>query len=109
MLASTNFTGASGSVNLPPPATSTGDYNGDGTVDAADYVVWRKNPGGIYTQNDFNTWRAHFGHTVGSGSGAGANTTVPEPSSLVMLVVTAAGVSTRWRWSTFRLSNFVYA
>jgi hypothetical protein len=25
----------------------TGDYNGDGTVDAADNVVWHKNPGGI--------------------------------------------------------------
>ncbi len=27
-----------------------GDFNHDGAVDAADYVVWRKNPGGIYTQ-----------------------------------------------------------
>ena len=24
-----------------------GDFNHDGTVDAADYVVWRKNPGGF--------------------------------------------------------------
>ena len=24
---------------------------------AADYVVWRISPGGIYTQDDFNTWR----------------------------------------------------
>ena len=45
----------------------TGDFNGDGKVDAADYVVWRKNPGGIYTQNDRTTWRANFGQTA-SGS-----------------------------------------
>ena len=76
------------------------DFNHDGTVDADDYVVWRKNPGGIYTQNDFNTWRAHFGQTTGSGSGTTSSATgsaiasvdtstpaVPEPSTLVMLLV----------------------
>ena len=31
-----------------------GDFNRDGSVDAADYVVWRKNPGGIYTPDDYN-------------------------------------------------------
>ncbi len=31
-----------------------GDFNQDGTIDAADYVVWRKNPGGIYTPGEFN-------------------------------------------------------
>jgi probable HAF family extracellular repeat protein len=38
-----------------------GDFNADGLVDGADYVVWRKNAGGVYTQADFNTWRANFG------------------------------------------------
>src|SRR6188768_2108143 len=36
----TNFAGQVGSVNL---AAQTGDYNGNGRVDAADYVVWRQN------------------------------------------------------------------
>ena len=44
-------------------AVDAGDFNQDGTVDAADYVVWRKDLGGIYTQNDYNIWRAHFGQT----------------------------------------------
>ena len=38
---------------LPP-----GDYNGNGTVDAADYVVWRKGLGTTHTQGDFNVWCA---------------------------------------------------
>ena len=54
------------------------DFNDDGTVDAADYVVWRKNPGGIDTQNDYAVWRTHFGQAAGSGSGADAVAVVPE-------------------------------
>ena len=48
--------------------TLTGDYSDNGTVDAADYVVWRKGFGATYTQNDYDAWRAHFGQTAGSGS-----------------------------------------
>ena len=45
----------SGMLRVTGPGVP-GDFNNDGKVDAADYVVWRKNPGGIYTQDDFNTW-----------------------------------------------------
>jgi hypothetical protein len=39
-----------------------GDYNGDGSVDAADYVVWRKDPASFGGDPDgYNTWRADFG------------------------------------------------
>jgi hypothetical protein len=44
-----------------------GDYNGNDVVDSADYVVWRKSGG---TQADYNTWRAHFGESTGSGEGS---------------------------------------
>jgi hypothetical protein len=70
-----------------------GDFNNDGAVDAADYVVWRKNPGGIYTLDDFNIWRASFGNTLGGGAGGSAaasgtsNSTVPEPASLMIVIV----------------------
>ncbi len=40
-----------------------GDFNNNGIVDTADYVVWRNNDG---TQAGYNLWRAHFGQTVGS-------------------------------------------
>jgi hypothetical protein len=81
-----------------------GDYNNNGIVDAADYVVWRKMLGqtgtglaadgnnyGVVNPADFDVWRAHFGETVGSGAGAIANAAVPEPATTVMLLFAAAG------------------
>jgi hypothetical protein len=65
-----------------------GDYNGDGAVDAGDYVVWRKGLGTLYTQADYNVWRSRFGQTAGSG--ANANTPVPEPASVWLLLAAAA-------------------
>ena len=76
---------ASSLVSVP---AIPGDFNHDGTVDAADYVVWRKNPGGIYTQADYNTWRANFGQTVDDSSAS--NATVPEPAAAWLLVLGAA-------------------
>jgi hypothetical protein len=61
-----------------------GDYNDNGTVDAADYVLWRNNgplqnegvtPGTV-TDEDYTFWRSRFGATSGSASGVAA---VPEP------------------------------
>ena len=59
------------------------DFNADGHVDAADYVVWRKGLGTAFTQSDFNVWRAHFGEVMTMGSGAsGSGRMVPEPTGL---------------------------
>ena len=107
---------AASSFNLLVSSTSVilqaiglpGDYNQNGIVDAADYVVWRKNQGTTNTlPNDFiggtigtaqyNQWRAHFGQTAGSGSGASANAAVPEPATLVLLMLAAAGWCLRRR------------
>jgi autotransporter-associated beta strand protein len=75
-----------------------GDYNDDGSVDAADYVVWRKNEGTTNTlPNDpiggtigsaqFDQWRANFGDTLGSGSSSGSapETAVPEPAAVLLM------------------------
>jgi hypothetical protein len=67
-----------------------GDFNQDGSVDAADYVVWRKDLGATYTQNDYNLWRAHFGQTTGRDSGGSANAAVPEPAIALLLMFAAA-------------------
>ena len=45
-------------------ANPAGDFNSDGTVDAADYVVWRKT---INTPTAYDTWRANFGATGSPG------------------------------------------
>lgn len=83
---------ATGEVTLTAvPGLLSGDYDGNGVVDAADYVVWRKNPGGNYTQDDYITWRATFGQTAVSGAGT-IKAPVPEPASIAMLFVVTLAV-----------------
>jgi hypothetical protein len=65
-----------------------GDYNNNGAVDAADYVVWRKNDG---TQQGYDIWRANFGRTADTGAAAGANAAVPEPTALAVFVAALIG------------------
>jgi T5SS/PEP-CTERM-associated repeat protein len=87
---------SSTSVTLKVVAGIPGDYNQNGTVDAADYVLWRTNPS-TYGGNPagYNTWRANFGRPPGSGSGtAGSSSaTVPEPTISVLLLSMVAGFS----------------
>ena len=71
------------SLTTPIP----GDFNKDGRVDAADYVVWRK---GAAAPTDYDVWRANFGQPSGSGAGASANAAVPEPATVVLLMLAAA-------------------
>jgi hypothetical protein len=81
-----------------PPMGVAGDYNDNGTVDAADYVLWRDNLGqlialdnenpaattpGLVDGEDYSFWRSRFGATTGSGSGAAA--AVPEPTTWLLL------------------------
>jgi hypothetical protein len=80
-----------------------GDYNRNGTVDAADYVVWRKmlnqmvtpgsgadgtgpagEPDGVVNTLDYDFWRSQFGSPA-AGSGA-ASVAVPEPSVLAVVL-----------------------
>jgi hypothetical protein len=64
-----------------------GDYNGDGKVDAADYVVWRKNPGNNGgNPGGYNTWRNHYG-AGGAGSGNLLAGPVPEPAAWTLALV----------------------
>jgi fibronectin-binding autotransporter adhesin len=81
-------------------AAIPGDYNHNGIVDAADYVVWRKTLGqtgtglaadgnndGVVNQTDYDVWRSHFGQTAGNASVASASVAVPEPATLLMMLV----------------------
>ncbi len=72
---------SAGEVRATVEAVIPGDFNRDGSVNAADYVTWRKNGG---TQAEFDDWRANFGNSVGGGSTSRA--TAPEPATVWMLL-----------------------
>jgi mannan endo-1,4-beta-mannosidase len=72
-----------------------GDYNKDGVVDAADYVVWRKLSGqtgsGLPADSDLNGridaadlafWKSRFAQATGSGAAA-----VPESAPMLLVLV----------------------
>jgi hypothetical protein len=72
-----------------------GDYNHDGSANAADYTVWRNTVGtnvgignaadgngdGIVTFDDYTIWKNNFGFSGGSG------TALPEPSTGLLLLI----------------------
>jgi hypothetical protein len=94
--------------NTPPvegPQGVPGDYNNNGSVDAADYVAWRdggpiQNEGasiGTVDQADYDFWRARFGN--GTSPGGGAAAAVPEPTAggLTLLALLALSFRVRSR------------
>jgi len=85
-------------VSTLPSDGVQGDYNGNGVVDAADYVLWRKggtlqnevDTPGTVNAADYDAWRARFGNTSGSGSG---NAAVPEPTSIILVFAGLIGLA----------------
>jgi hypothetical protein len=83
-----------------PPLEQPGDENGDGIVDAADYVAWRKLDG---SPGEYDEWKHNFGSGSGSGSGGSNAAATPEPTAIFLLVVAAMAAGTgQYR----RLRNF---
>lgn len=74
----------------------SGDFNSDGFVDAADYLVWRESFAIKYNENDYNDWRANFGVTMANIAGAATQSAaIPEPLPLGLLLVTALTLPAR--------------
>jgi hypothetical protein len=87
-------------------STIPGDFNNDGIVNAADYVVWRKKNGssdvlpndptpGTVNAADYLLWRANLGKSVASGQGTVSE--VPEPSAALLLLAGVVGIYQRHR------------
>ena len=88
-----------GELTLAAPAL-TGDYNGNGIVDAADYTVWRDTLGSstnltadgdgsnTIDAGDLTVWQANFGATLGNGANEAA--AVPEPATFALLMMAGA-------------------
>jgi hypothetical protein len=70
--------------------TLSGDYNEDGSVDAADYVRWRDE---IATAEAYTVWRANFGRSLNAPVTQVNN--VPEPAILPLAVVCVASLLVR--------------
>jgi poly(beta-D-mannuronate) lyase len=93
-------------------AVLAGDYNSDGHVDAADYVLWRKTSGqnvphwsgadgngdGVVDGEDFDVWSENVGSSL-TGAGGGAAAFVPEPASQILAAMAIVALS-------FRRKNF---
>ncbi len=81
-----------GSVLLP------GDYNDDGSVDAADYTVWRDHfgesagtlpndfNGGMIGTSQYDTWREYYGSSLPAAS-VQLFTSIPEPSGRIVAFI----------------------
>ncbi|QDU58639.1 LamG domain-containing protein [Aeoliella mucimassa] len=81
-------------------ASLPGDFNDDGTVNLADYVVWRDNLGVADEHaiagngdgaagvdfGDYRLWRLQFGNTLDAASGLTASQ-VPEPTGGLLAVI----------------------
>ncbi|QDV72514.1 PEP-CTERM sorting domain-containing protein [Botrimarina mediterranea] len=86
---------ATGQLVIVEPTYVTGpvygDYNNDGSVNAADYTVWRDGNGdsdgnndGSVNSADYFVWMANYGATsIGV-------TAIPEPSSIAVLLTAGA-------------------
>jgi hypothetical protein len=86
--------------NGAPSPALPGDYNADGSVDAADYAVWRATRNtsvtlpndvtpGVVDDSDYTVWRSHFGNLLGVGTAAGGLVAVPEPGAGIVVAIVA--------------------
>jgi hypothetical protein len=89
------------------PSDLPGDYNGDGRVDAGDYVRWRNNlgdpteadindngDGGGVTISDYGWWTQNYGTPGAGGGGLTATASapaVPEPAAWLLAAVAVCG------------------
>ena len=99
--ATANFENVRVELNPPAVITGDGDFNGDLTVDAADYIHWRDNNplatgatkltgdsdiDGDNDNTDYANWKGTFGNVITPpGSGAGFSA-VPEPTPLFLVL-----------------------
>lgn len=98
-----NGDGVAWLANLNPITSLPGDFSHDGSVDAADYTVWRDTNGqqgvtsfsgadgngdGQITANDYEVWKTNFGR----GTASLTPETVPESSTAMLVLLSTVGL-----------------
>jgi hypothetical protein len=111
-LSNTGATDAGAAYLFNVPAGVTGDYNQNGAVDAADFVVWSDMSGqsgaglaadgngdGSVDETDYALWRTNFGLAAPASPVALQAAAVPEPASATLLFLAAGciGIATSRR------------
>jgi endonuclease I len=110
-LSDENLSGATNktmTLTLKGVARLAGDFDGNGSVDSGDYLVWRRSFGQsvataysgadgdgntVVDDADYEVWRAHFGQTASaSGASLSLSATVPEPATALLLAVSSVFV-----------------
>ena len=106
---SASFTdGTSGIFLSNAVAHLPGDYNGNGKVNAADYVVWRKavatqnliadgDRDGVVGPGDYALLREFFGQTLDFEANGVGLAAVPEPGAALLLAMLSPLLLRRWR------------
>jgi endonuclease I len=109
-LSDENLSGATNktmTLTLKGVVRLAGDFDGNGSVDSGDYLVWRRSFGQtgltaysgadgdgntVVDDADYDVWRAHFGQTA---SGLASNlvaSSIPEPATASPLAIAAVVV-----------------
>lgn len=68
---------------------ASGDFNGDGVVDAADYTTWRDGLGELYEEADYASWVANYGAVYGELGGS-QPVAAPESGAFGLVVASLA-------------------
>lgn len=74
------------------PIPLSGDFNGDGVVDAADYTTWRDGDSVDNSPAGYTRWANNYGATDNPPLA------VPEPTSALLLTIGLTGVAARRRF-----------
>ena len=81
---------------------SSGDFDGDGDVDGADFLAWQRNDG---TTAGLTAWQNNFGTAALQAAAKSTSHAVPEPMSLLLILFAAPLARRSRRWTDPQKDN----